>query len=148
MGGVDRLDAALHHYDINRKNYTWFVKYCLHIMQYNSWILYRKSNGQMDYLEYCIKSVNRLVLQTGIGRQPVGRPRQVPRPNISRPLEESPGPQHRLERIPPKEGEPRPHKRCRVCYREGRRKETVFRCADCPGQPGLCAAPCFSKYHL
>jgi len=149
MGGVDRLDAALHHYDINRKNYTWFVKYCLHliqIMHYNSWILYRKNDGKMNYLDYCMKSVNRLVLQTGIGRNPVGRPRLVPRSTNNRCLEER-NPQHKLERIPAREGEPRPHKRCRVCYQAGKRKETVFRCADCPGQPGLCAAPCFSKYH-
>ncbi|XP_069684345.1 uncharacterized protein [Periplaneta americana] len=38
-------------------------------------------------------------------------------------------------------------KRCKVCYENGRRKESTFYCPDCLGQPGLCVDPCFGIYH-
>lgn len=28
-------------------------------------------------------------------------------------------------------------KQCRVCYSEGRKKQTVYMCAQCPGEPAL-----------
>jgi len=54
---------------------------------------------------------------------------------------------HHLKPIPAKENKAHPAKRCRVCFKEGRRKEYVTVCAGCPGKPGLCVHPCFVKHH-
>ncbi|CAL1544904.1 unnamed protein product, partial [Lymnaea stagnalis] len=36
-----------------------------------------------------------------------------------------------------------PHKRCRVCCKNGSRCESGYYCPKCPGQPGLCIGRCF-----
>jgi hypothetical protein len=52
---------------------------------------------------------------------------------------------HFPERIPPTERKSRPTKRCVVCYKKKRRRETVFWCPDCV--VGLCVEGCFKTYH-
>jgi hypothetical protein len=51
---------------------------------------------------------------------------------------------HFLERIPPTEKKAKPTKRHVVCYKEGKRRETVFWCPDC--EAGLCVEGCFKTY--
>ena len=50
---------------------------------------------------------------------------------------------HLPERIQPEESakKQKPQKRCAVCYKKGRKKETVYQC-DCCGIP-LCIELCF-----
>ena len=38
-----------------------------------------------------------------------------------------------------------PVKRCYVCSRQGKRRESTYWCEDC--NIGLCVTPCFEKYH-
>ena len=38
-----------------------------------------------------------------------------------------------------------PHRNCHVCYKNGKRKNTRYRCLDC--RVSLCASPCWRKYH-
>ena len=55
----------------------------------------------------------------------------------------------------PTEGarDPRPTKKCRVCYARGKRTnkggplKTVYVCYDCPSVPGLHRTECFQAYH-
>ena len=39
----------------------------------------------------------------------------------------------------------RPTKRCVVCYKNNRRKETVFWCPEC--EAALCVEECFKAFH-
>jgi hypothetical protein len=55
--------------------------------------------------------------------------------------------QHSLIRLPPTQRDPRPAKRCKQCSKPRQEKKTVFCCADCPGNPSLCPAPCFGEWH-
>lgn len=144
MGGVDSRDGSLHPYNISRKSFKWFTKLSLHlchIMIRNSWIIYCKSGGEFDFLSYQEKVIEILVLNTGNGRRAGsggGRPlANSSASNIA----------HVPKRLSPRPNRPRPTKRCKVCYQEGVRKETVFVCAECPSSPGLCAFPCFGKHH-
>ena len=153
MGGVDLLDASLHHYDVNRKSYSWFVKYGLHlihIMHRNSWSVYRHSGGTLTYLDYTIATIRHWITQGGVGRQGAqgGRPRSsiTGDPVQTRSLQSNL--HHYPSKILPREGNPRPSKRCRVCYSEKNvRKQTVYQCVACDGNPGLCATPCFEIFH-
>ena len=52
---------------------------------------------------------------------------------------------HFPERIPPTEKKARPTKRCVVCYKNNRRKETVFWCPEC--EAALCVEECFKAFH-
>jgi hypothetical protein len=140
MRGVDRLDAALQPYDCSRKSLKWFVKLGQHFFQMlvrNGWVVYRSCGGRLSYRKFLETVVNNFVTSTGRGRK---RMLQAAR---------QPGRQrHSLKRLPPTEAQRRPTKRCRQCKRAGRRKKkTVFCCATCPGNPGLCAVPCFDEYH-
>ena len=55
---------------------------------------------------------------------------------------------HKLERLPPTPNKKQPKRRCRLCYRMGKRRETMFFCTGCAGQPALCRDGCFDKYHF
>ncbi|KAG8331344.1 hypothetical protein J6590_043109 [Homalodisca vitripennis] len=48
---------------------------------------------------------------------------------------------------PDNTGERMKRKRCRECSKTKKRTMTLFFCAQCPGEPGLCALRCFDKYH-
>lgn len=145
MGGVDMKDSAIHHYDASRKSYRWFVKYGIHLFQmlhHNSWIIYRKHGGKQSYLQYLEKTVQFLLSQTGVGRQ--GRSGgRLSQDGAATPK----AIQHRLERLQPRGNQKHPAKRCRVCCKNGVRKETVFVCVGCPEQPGLCIGKCFREFH-
>ena len=58
------------------------------------------------------------------------------------PLRLVPG-NHHLEKI----GGPTQQKKCRVCYKSGRRRDTTYQCAQC--KVALCVSKrdCFSRYH-
>ncbi|XP_014259734.1 piggyBac transposable element-derived protein 4-like [Cimex lectularius] len=38
-------------------------------------------------------------------------------------------------------------KRCKLCYSQGRRKDTTYYCSQCPDTPALCLHPCFPRFH-
>jgi len=52
---------------------------------------------------------------------------------------------HFPERILTKKKKARPTKRCVVCYKNNRRKETVFWCLEC--EAALCVEECFKAFH-
>lgn len=54
---------------------------------------------------------------------------------------------HQLIHIPSPDKKKRPRKRCRVCWVEGKRKDTPLACSGCLEFPGLCSAEHFEKYH-
>ncbi|CAH2085719.1 unnamed protein product [Euphydryas editha] len=54
---------------------------------------------------------------------------------------------HYLERILPTQKKQKPTKRCRVCTKEKKRKETSYYCPVCPENPALCVENCFKLYH-
>ncbi|KAG8268848.1 hypothetical protein J6590_017100 [Homalodisca vitripennis] len=41
----------------------------------------------------------------------------------------------------------RARKKCKVCTRNGRRKDTTYQCKACPETPALCLQDCFASYH-
>ena len=49
--------------------------------------------------------------------------------------------------IPATQNKEKPQKRCIVCYKNNVRRESRYHCEQCVTNPGLCAAPCFLRYH-
>ena len=55
---------------------------------------------------------------------------------------------HYLELIPREEGKQKPKsRRCKLCYKSNVRKQTVYQCAVCLGNPSLCVIECFKHWH-
>ena len=65
----------------------------------------------------------------------------------SRPGIQTDGKFHVADLVPPTPAKSKPTKRCRVCYRNGVRKETRVHCVTCSTHPGLCYPVCFTLYH-
>ncbi|KAG8311338.1 hypothetical protein J6590_045662 [Homalodisca vitripennis] len=55
---------------------------------------------------------------------------------------------HRLSKLTKRKGNGKSvTRRCRVCYQEGKRKETVYYCAVCPGEPVFVPKPSALRAH-
>jgi len=52
---------------------------------------------------------------------------------------------HFCGRIPATGKKAWPQKRCVVCYKKGKRKDSSFWCCEC--KVGLCVTPCFMMFH-
>ena len=55
--------------------------------------------------------------------------------------------QHYLCVIPANASKAGPCKKCVVCRKNGRCRETHYVCETCPSQPALCVAECFKHFH-
>ena len=149
MGGVDRTDAEIHPYSANRNKLNWFLKTAMYFFQLllrNAFVFYSESGGRKNFLQFHEAAVRHFVLTSGTGRRPGAIiPREIARSAehcTPRELNLS----HLPTRIPATSNNAKPCKRCRVCYSQGRRKETRFECTTCKGKPGLCVEPCFRLF--
>jgi hypothetical protein len=143
MVGVDRMDSAIQPYNPGRKTVRWFQKlglHLIHLLVRNAWIVYNKSGGQLEFSKFLKVCIEELVLNTGSGRK---RPAPATRGNGRA----AAAGQHFPRRIPPRPGQPRPAKRCRMCYAAGTVKHSVYCCMQCNTQPGLCVDGCFQQWH-
>ena len=139
MGAVDRNDAILETCNASRKSYRWFVKVGVYLSQrllLNAFILYRKSGGSLEnFSEFSIAAAKHFICETGVGRH---RP---PRQRIVQATLEA----HVPNKFPIKNNK-RQARKCKRCSRPERRRETVFFCPACPGQPAVCLE-CFPFWH-
>uniref|UniRef100_A0A8C5R0Q0 PiggyBac transposable element-derived protein domain-containing protein n=1 Tax=Leptobrachium leishanense TaxID=445787 RepID=A0A8C5R0Q0_9ANUR len=138
MGGVDLADQLLQPYQIMRKSRAWYKKVAIYLMQiatHNAFLLCKKANPgvTLSFLQFQLQVISGLLYQDA----PV--PRAVMGDRV--------GAMHFIYKIPPTEGKQKPQKRCRVCFKRGQRRDTIFYCPECPGQPGLCLGDCFKIYH-
>ena len=135
MGGIDPNDAMLGNYSSVRKSMKWTTKVAFHFMEestLNAFYLFDKVVGGQRLLQFKLNIVRALFDTT----------------NEISPLYNLPSfGRHFLELIPPTEKKHNPQKRCKVCHKEGLRKETSYQCKNCVDKPGLCPAPCFEIYH-
>jgi hypothetical protein len=146
MLGVDLKDQMLQPYLLERKKSTkWYKKLfkrLLNVAIHNAMVIYRSlpNNKNMDTLKFRLSQAKGLVEKYGS---------RVPRPVYGRPSVEPPPKRlterHFLERIPATGKKAKPQKRCVVCAKHGKRKESIYWCSEC--EAGLCLDGCFKKYH-
>ena len=123
----------------------WYIKLfrrLLNITVLNCMVIYCANSGQtkIDHFKFRVELVQALLIehQSESVRKLQGHhttDKNVPH------LHE----RHFPERIPPTEKKARPTKRCVVCYKNNRRKETVFWCPEC--EAALCVEECFKVFH-
>ena len=115
MGGIDVMDQTIHSYDCCRKSYSWFKKIdlnCIMRLIFNSWILYRRFENKVSYLDVLKQTVQ---LLTGLKSTP-----RVTRGRRSSGAGVQTGVQHVHERIPPTENKMYPMKKSVVFASSGK----------------------------
>jgi hypothetical protein len=144
MIGVDLKDQLLHSYLTERKRMNkWYMKLFRRLLNtsiLNAMIIYRSNMGRsMDQLSFRVQLVEGLFMKyaSAVKHKVPGRhssDKTVPR------LTE----RHFISKIPPTARKSRLQKRCVVCQKWGKRKDTVYWCDACG--MGLCIR-CFRDYH-
>lgn len=139
MKGTDRLDQMMSYYPCERKTIRWYKKVFIHSLQMmmcNAFFLYNMKNAQegrkISLYDFRLKVLEVLL-------PPIVAPRAITpgRNSIHVPAQN--------EDLDSKGG--RKRKMCRVCNREGKRKQTTYVCSVCPDKPGLCPVNCFETFH-
>ncbi|XP_069611178.1 piggyBac transposable element-derived protein 4-like isoform X2 [Ranitomeya imitator] len=140
MGGVDLSDQVLQPYLVKRKTRAWYKKVAIYLIQiatYNSFVLYKRSQGELTFLQYQEKIIECLLFGSTQAQEAVFESEDVRR------LSE----RHFIHAVPATSTQKYPQKRCRVCRKNGKRSDSRYYCPMCPSQPGLCVTPCFEIYH-
>lgn len=150
MSGIDRSDQMLSYYSSLRKTIRWYKKIALHIVEVlvmNSHILYNENHADADkmtLLKFRESVVSHLVDDIALP----DAHRRVHRNNIQLlPNEDDDDVLQHLSSLPPTDQKQRPTKPCRICTRDGLRRETRYCCTLCPEKPALCVGDCFRRYH-
>ncbi|PSN50037.1 hypothetical protein C0J52_03287 [Blattella germanica] len=111
----------------------------------NAMIIYNKNNQQrgIDHLAFMVNLVEGLLLRFSDEEQASRRvqSRKHSSDNTIPRLCE----RHFISRIPPSGKKARPQRRCVVCTKNKRKKDTVYWCRNC--DVGLCLEVCFEDYH-
>lgn len=139
MSGVDRNDQAMSYYACERKVLRWHKKVFIHILEMtiiNSHILFNKYTigKKMSLMEFRIKLIKSLLATGTTNEVEVVTPKQKPV-------------DHFPTKLPLGTNNKTKRKRCLVCYKNGKRKDTVYQCEACPEKPPLCIGDCFKKHH-
>jgi hypothetical protein len=144
MGGVDVTDQIIAGLNCVRKSHVWFKKIGIHYVQrllLNSFLLYRKERDPR--ISFYVFTKSAIAILSGMASEPT-RGRQA---RLSAPQLPQQGNMHFPEAIPATAGNLKPRKRCKMCLRNGARKETAIQCDLCDGHPPLCVTPCFKEWH-
>ncbi|XP_044745115.1 piggyBac transposable element-derived protein 4 [Coccinella septempunctata] len=147
MSGIDRSDQMLSYYSCPRKTIRWHKKVLFRLLDisvWNSFLLYRKGLQKkikmVEFREALILSLIEIDINE-TGR--IFTKQRASTSNLPA------GEQHFPAEIPVTEHSRRKHAflKCRQCTKEGRRRETRYRCEHCEDNPPLCPAPCFKLWH-
>nr|XP_034195065.1 piggyBac transposable element-derived protein 4-like [Osmia lignaria] len=144
MGGVDRKDQLLQPFLVERKKMSkWYIKLfrrLLNVTVLNSMIIYKHNTKRnISQLAFRIALIEQLFVhfQTNERRYNV----KLAQDNIVPRLTE----RHFIRKITPKATKANPQRRCAVCTKHGRKKDTRYCCENC--NVGLCLEECFEAYH-
>ena len=141
MGAVDKQDQILQPYSIARKTMKWYKKlafHLLHVALLNGHILYQKNGGKSPFLTF-----QHDVAASFIFNDASSTMDNADRNEALCRLSE----RHFPDKLLPTESWTKPQARCRVCSKNGIRRDVKTFCPSCPSKPGLCAVPCFRRYH-
>jgi len=146
MGGVDLKDQLLQPCLLERKKMTkWYIKLFRRLLNITVLICMVKccaNSGQtkIDDFKFRVELVQALLIEHGSESVRKFQGHHSTDKNVPRLLE-----RHFPGRIPPTEKKAGPTKRCIVCYKNNRRKETAFWCPEC--EAALCVEECFKAFH-
>ena len=148
MGGVDQIDQQLHSMQVMRKTYKWYQKVFFRLMMMSllsSQMIYKSRGGKHDFMHFIHDVISGMI--THLKQDP-----RKAHDNLVR-LTGRHFPSQSLYEGAAKSKKHSP-KWCRVCTARGIKTakghpiRSMWQCADCPGNPGLCPGNCFQIYHI
>jgi hypothetical protein len=144
MGGVDLKDQQLHSHLTERKRMNkWYMKLFRRLLNtsiLNAMIIYRNKMGKRtNQLSFRIQLVEGLFVKYANVLECKVPGRRSSDSTVLRLTE-----RHFISKLPPSEKKARPRRRCVMCQKRGKRKDTVYWCNAC--DIGLCME-CFQDYH-
>ena len=122
-------------YSSVRKSMNCTTKVAFHFIEevvLNSFILFDKVIGKKRFLQFKL-----LLIRQMLGDVTMEQNFQSLL-NVGR---------HFPELVPPTDKKEKPQKRCVVCTKEKKKKESRYQCKTCSNHPGLCPALCFEIFH-
>lgn len=145
MSGIDRQDQMMAYYPCSRKTIRWYKKLFMHVLQMsmiNAYFLYNKysRSDQLRLYDFRLDVIRNLLARRPITNLPQIPPGQINVHSISK-VEKIVS-----EKKGTKETKRVSRKECKECRKNKIRKQTVYECKMCPGQPGFCLN-CFEDYH-
>ena len=157
MSGVDHVDQMISYYPCTRKTLKWTKKVFFYFMELsvtNAHVLYAarcgRSRRPMTLHEFHVKLVSKMCRKrlehnnSSSSEEEDAPPPKAPTydpPNRLRGGFKS----HHISTLPPTANKKYPQRVCRLCSKNGIRRDTRFYCKDC--KVALCNRPCFGDYH-
>ena len=152
MSGVDRLDQMISYYPFTRKTYKWPKKIFFYLLEVslNSFVLHKARNSCSKHTlcSFQLKIIDALcqvpITADSSEEDDDQPPAKVPQFD---PIEQLKGgfATHELAMYPPSEKRKNLQRHCRVCSKNGVRKNTKTYCKRC--NMLLCLVKCFNIYH-
>jgi hypothetical protein len=144
MGGVDLKDQLLQTFLVERKcMHKWYMKLLKRLLNatvLNAMIIYRHNTGkQIDQLAFRVNLVEALFHQFAETERKV--PGHRAGENTILRLWE----RHFIHKVSPSGKKSAPQRRCVVCTKHGRKKDSRYCCLQC--DVGLCVDECCEAYH-
>ncbi|PSN39794.1 hypothetical protein C0J52_19451 [Blattella germanica] len=112
----------------------------LNVSVHNALVFHNSQNSKMDHLNFRVNLVTSLFERYGSTLEIRKQGRASINPPPTRLRE-----RHFIEKIPATGKKEKPQKRCIVCQKKGKRKESIYWCPDC--KAGLCLETCFKVFH-
>jgi len=142
MGAVDKQDQMLQPYSIARKTMKWYKKLTMHLLHaalLNSYTLFEKCGGRGTFLTFQHDVAAAFLFGEDEAAEATDKTENLRR------LSE----RHFPDTLEPTETWTKPQARCRVCSKNenGIRHDVNTFCPSCPSKAGLCAVPCFHRWH-
>lgn len=150
MKGVDLADQYLAYNPIIRKTVKWTKKAFMFILNtalFNSFVVFKVLNpGKKIKFSSFLKNIAQNWIEKGYvhSESPGNVSKRVSREDAPMRLSADMR-QHKVVKITSSGNKKFPQKRCRVCKKNGKRKETCFMCSYC--EIPLCMGKCFEDYH-
>ncbi|XP_065651019.1 piggyBac transposable element-derived protein 4-like [Hydra vulgaris] len=145
MGGVDLSDQMTTSYACERKRVKkWYKKFYFHLINlsiFNAQVIHKMLGGKLKALEFRMQLVSALVSFYGYDIVTSGQGGRLSLDGNPMRLVH----RHFPSYAPETECKTAPQRRCVVCRKKGKRKDSRYECTPC--DVGLCAAPCFQLYH-
>lgn len=157
MSGVDRCDQMTSYYSSPRKTIKWNKKVIFHLIDlsvWNSFYLYKKNINNIRFLKFRDELIKQLIeIEDNLTSHDILRKLSIHSNRLEKKKHtqvdvtpQVPAIGHFPEKIPLQMGAKRKNHflRCKVCTKNGKRKETSYRCKAC--KIALCPE-CFEEGH-
>ncbi|CAI6353341.1 unnamed protein product [Macrosiphum euphorbiae] len=143
MGSIDKTDMLLSSVECVRKTSKWYKKIFFHLIDLsilNAFSAFKTVTGQnMPVANFQLEVIRQLLEKYGGNTvSPRGRPCTKDQPfRLSA--------RHFPSDVKKLESGKVQRRKCIVCTRNNKRKDTMYMCQEC--DVGLCVTPCFAIYH-